>query len=196
MTGRTASPTHDRNRHTNRHTAGARSHRPAVVEHVDLPQSTSDGRATSRTRGLGTQIATFTTIGIFSTAAWALLYLILRGVVSSLQANAVALIVTAIGNTAANRYLTFGVRSRATVIRDHAAGLAAFGIALGLTSGTAFALAAFAPHAGRLVELAVLATANLAATTARFVLLRAWVGGGVAAMANATSRYSLERIRS
>ena len=48
-----------KNPNRERPAATARSHRPAVVEHVDLPQSTSDGRATSRARALGTQIVTF-----------------------------------------------------------------------------------------------------------------------------------------
>ncbi|HEY8800566.1 MAG TPA: GtrA family protein, partial [Candidatus Limnocylindrales bacterium] len=127
-------------------------------------------------RTLASQVRTFAAIGIVSTAAWGLLYLLLRGALPPLAANAVALVVTAIGNTAANRRLTFGVRGRHSLVRDHAAGLLAFGLALGLTSGAAVALDMVAPGAGRLVELAVLALANVIATAGRFILLRAWVG--------------------
>jgi glycosyltransferase involved in cell wall biosynthesis len=127
-------------------------------------------------RTLASQVRTFAAIGIISTAAWGLLYLLLRGALPPLAANAVALVVTAIGNTAANRRLTFGVRGRHSLVRDHAAGLLAFGLALGLTSGAAVALDVVAPGAGRLVELAVLALANVIATAGRFILLRAWVG--------------------
>jgi hypothetical protein len=58
-----------------RQAAVSRTRRPAVVEHVDSPQSTSDGRATSRSvlarRGLGSQVRRFAAIGIVTTLAWA-----------------------------------------------------------------------------------------------------------------------------
>jgi glycosyltransferase involved in cell wall biosynthesis/putative flippase GtrA len=127
-------------------------------------------------RTLGSQVRRFAAIGVASTAAWAVLYLLLRGSLTSVPANAVALVVTAIGNTAANRRLTFGVRGRPSLLRDHAAGLAAFGLALGLTSGAAIVLDRLAPGASRIVEIGVLAIANLVATAARFVLLRTWIG--------------------
>ena len=148
-------------------------------------------------RTLASQVRTFAAIGIVSTAAWGLLYLLLRGALPPLPANAVALVVTAIGNTAANRRLTFGVRGRHSLVRDHAAGLLAFGLALGLTSGAAVALDVVAPGAGRLVELAVLALANVIATAGRFILLRAWVGRAAdAGRSSATPRSDLERIPS
>ncbi len=127
-------------------------------------------------RNLASQVRTFAAIGVLSTIAWAALYSLLRGVLSPVAANAIALVVTALGNTAANRRLTFGVRGRDTLARDHGAGLLAFGLALALTTGAATALGASAPHAGRLVELAVLTTANVVATAARFLMLRTWVG--------------------
>jgi glycosyltransferase involved in cell wall biosynthesis/putative flippase GtrA len=127
-------------------------------------------------RTLGSQVRRFAAIGVASTAAWAVLYLLLRGSLTSVPANAVALVVTAIGNTAANRRLTFGVRGRPSLLRDHAAGLAAFGLALSLTSGAAVVLDLLAPGAGRIVEIGVLTIANLVATAARFALLRTWIG--------------------
>ena len=103
-------------------------------------------------------------------------YLALRAGLPPVAANAIALVVTAIGNTAANRRLTFGIRGTDGLARDHGAGLAAFALALCLTTGAASGLALLAPHASRFVELAVLVTANAAATVGRFVLLRAWIG--------------------
>lgn len=177
-----------------------RSRRPAVVEHVDFPPSTSDGRtinpaipgvpsaAPSATahaasssaapaRRLRMQAARFAAIGIVSTLAWAGLYSLLRGAgLGSAAANGVALVTTAIGNTAANRRLTFGVTGRAGLARDHGAGLLAFLLAIGLTTGAATLLDRVAPGAHRIVELAVLGAANLAATVGRFTLLRAWIG--------------------
>lgn len=163
--------------------AGSRTRRPAVVEPVDSPRSTSDGRTTlhrghaTRRPDLGSQIVRFGAIGIVSTLAWAGLYSLLRGAgLGSVAANGVALVVTAVGNTAANRRLTFGVVGRPGLARDHGAGLVAFGLAIGLTTTTAAVLARVAPGAGRPVELGILALANAVATAGRFVLLRTWVG--------------------
>ena len=118
------------------------------------------------------QAARFIGVGIVSTAAYVVLYALLRGSCSAALANALALVVTAIGNTAANRRLTFGVRGRHSLLRDHAAGLFAFGIALAITSGAIWLLDALAPRAGQSVELLVLVLANVLATLVRFVILR------------------------
>ena len=48
-------------------------------------------------------------IGVASTAAYLLLFMLLHGWLGAQAANLVALLVTAIGNTAANRRFTFGV---------------------------------------------------------------------------------------
>jgi putative flippase GtrA len=166
-----------------RQTVVPRFHRPAVVEHVDSPQSTSDGRATNRPsfaipqRVLRSQLARFAVIGILCTLAWAGLYALLRGAgLGSVAANGLALLTTAVANTAANRRLTFGVTGRHGLVRHHGAGLLAFGLAIGLTTAAATALRLAVPGAGRLVEIAVLSGANVVATVGRFVLLRTWVG--------------------
>jgi putative flippase GtrA len=161
----------------------ARILRPAVVERVDAPPSTSDGRTIispevrEKRTDLGSQIVRFGAIGVVSTLAWAGLYLLLRGAgLGSVAANGIALVLTAIANTAANRRLTFGVTGRDGLARDHGAGLAAFGLAMLLTTTAATLLSRLAPGASRPVELAVIALANVVATAGRFVLLRAWVG--------------------
>src|SRR5207247_6832155 len=77
---------------------GSPVRRPAVVEHVDLPQSTSDGRAaTLERRGFGAQVRSFVAIGVLSTVAWAVLYAVLRAWMSPVSANGIALVVSAIG---------------------------------------------------------------------------------------------------
>lgn len=128
--------------------------------------------------GLPRQLVSFGVIGVVSTVAWAVLYDLLRHTMNPVPANAIALVATAIANTAANRRLTFGVRGRDGLARDHGAGLAAFALALALTTGAAAGLGVVTPHASRAVELAVLISANAAATAGRFVLLRTWVGRG------------------
>jgi putative flippase GtrA len=118
------------------------------------------------------QMASFGAIGVASTLAYVALFTLLRGATSAGIANALALVITALGNTAANRWLTFGVRGRDGLARDHAAGLLAFAAALAVTSVSLVILNAVAPSHGRLSEVAVLVAANAAATLLRFVLLR------------------------
>ena len=69
-------------------------------------------------------IARFMGVGVVSTLAYALLYLLLRGPVGPAWANGLALALTAVGNTAANRRLTFGVRGRHDLVRHHVRGAA------------------------------------------------------------------------
>jgi putative flippase GtrA len=90
-------------------------------------------------------------------------------------ANALALLTTAIGNTAANRRLTFAIRGSSGVVRQQMQGLLVFGLALALTAGAIAVLHAFSPQPSRALELVVLTSANLVATVLRFVLLRGWV---------------------
>jgi putative flippase GtrA len=126
---------------------------------------------------LGWQIAGFTAIGVASTVAYLLLFLLLGSVMPAQAANALSLLITAVANTAANRRLTFGIRGRAQAARHQVKGLIAFAIGLGLTSGALAGLHAASAAPGRGAEVAVLVVANLIATVLRFVLLRSWVFG-------------------
>jgi putative flippase GtrA len=121
------------------------------------------------------QVARFAAIGVASTLAYVALFVLLRSAMPGQLANALALLVTAIGNTAANRRFTFAIRGSSGVARHQLQGLLVFGLALALTSGSLASLHALAPHASRALELAVLTSANLVATVLRFVLLRGWV---------------------
>jgi putative flippase GtrA len=121
------------------------------------------------------QLVRFAAVGVASTLAYVVLYLLLAGPLGGQAANLLALLVTAVGNTAANRRLTFGVRGRSGAVLHQGQGLVVLGLAWALTSGSLAALHAAAPGASRAFELAVLVVANLAATVLRFVLLRGWV---------------------
>jgi putative flippase GtrA len=125
--------------------------------------------------GLTRQLVRFAGVGVASTLAYLALFLLLRGGIGAQAANLVALLVTAAGNTAANRRLTFGVAGRAGAVRQQVEGLVVFGWGLALTSGSLALLHAVAAAPRRSVEVAMLLAANLAATVLRFVLLRAWV---------------------
>jgi putative flippase GtrA len=124
---------------------------------------------------LVTQLARFALVGVVSTLAYALLYLLLAGPLGAQAANVTALLLTAVANTAANRAYTFGVRGRERAVRHQGQGLAVFALAWALTAGALALLHVVAPAAPRLAELVVLCVANLVATALRFVLLRGWV---------------------
>src|SRR5579863_2473506 len=128
-------------------------------------------------RGLAWQLPRFLAVGVLSTAAYVLLYLLFRGFAGAQAANLAALLLTAVGNTAANRRLTFGVRGRAGAARHQFRGLIAFAAGLVLTSGALAMLHAASPSPGRGTEVTVLVAANLAATLVRFALYRNWVFG-------------------
>src|SRR6202034_2942177 len=126
-------------------------------------------------RRLGGQLVSFILIGVASTAAYLLLYLLLRSLVAAQAANAVSLLLTAVANTAGNRRVTFGIRGRTHAARHQVRGLIAFAIGLALTSSALAALHTSAPQASRTAELTVLVAANLTATLVRFGLYRSWV---------------------
>ncbi|MFD6682464.1 glycosyltransferase [Micromonospora parva] len=122
--------------------------------------------------GLPRQLVRFAAVGVASTLAYLLLFVATRSLLGAQPANLLALLVTAVANTAANRRLTFGISGRRHAGRHHAQGLLAFALGLALTSGALAVLHAVSAAPARPVELAVLVTANLTATVLRFVLLR------------------------
>ena len=125
--------------------------------------------------GLVGQALRFGAIGVLSTLAYLAIFLLLRGAISAQPANLLALLITAVANTAANRRITFGIRGSGGAARAQFQGLIVFGLGLALTSGSLLALHSAAPGAGKHVELAVLVLANAVSTVLRFVLFRGWV---------------------
>ncbi|HUL99935.1 MAG TPA: glycosyltransferase [Mycobacterium sp.] len=133
------------------------------------------GQRSAAPRSLLRQVVRFIAVGVASTIAYLLLFVALRDAVGAQGANLLALLLTAVANTAANRRFTFGVRGTARVARHQLEGLVVFGIALSVTSGSLAVLHLLAGQPHHAIELAVLVTANLTATLVRFVLLRGWV---------------------
>jgi putative flippase GtrA len=166
---------------------GMRIHEVAV-DWVDDPDSRVDivSTAIGDLRGVlrmrfDTALSRFLAIGVASTLAYALLYLVLRGGLVHLPtrpANALALALTAVANTQANRRLSFRIRGRAGLMRQHAAGALVYLLALGLTDGALRLLSGVDPHPGALLEVAVLVVASAVATVTRYVALRTWVFAG------------------
>ena len=87
-----------------------------------------------------TPVARFAGIGVVSTLAYPLLFLLLRAPLDAAGANALALALTAVGNTAANRRLTFGIRGREHALRHHRRGAAVFVLTLALSNGALLVL--------------------------------------------------------
>ena len=159
--------------------AGMRIHE-VPVDWTDDPDSRVDvvPTAIEDLRGvwrLADQLRSFAVIGVLSTMVYIATYAAFRLALPATLANAVSQLLTALGNTAANRRFTFDAASNGVAARDHLGGLTAFGIALGLTTAAIGALHQVAPGASRLTELAVLIVANLMATVVRFLLLRTWI---------------------
>ncbi|MDP9799046.1 putative flippase GtrA [Catenuloplanes nepalensis] len=125
--------------------------------------------------GMTGQLLRFAAVGVASTLTYLLIYALLRLGLGAQVANLLALLITAVGNTAANRRFTFGVQGRDGAARHHLQGLMIFGLGLALTSGSLATLHAVTETPHRVIELLILVAANLMATLLRFLLMRAWV---------------------
>ena len=158
--------------------SGMRIHE-VPVDWVDDPDSRVDIVATALTDlrgvvrlGLAQPVVRFLAIGVLSTIAYALVYVLLRGGLGAGAANALALAVTAVANTQANRRFTFRIRGRAGLLRQHAGGAAVYLIALGLTAGALAVLQGVDGHPPLWLEVAVLVVSSTVATATRYVALR------------------------
>jgi glycosyltransferase involved in cell wall biosynthesis len=138
--------------------------RPA---HPDAVVSTKDSRLVS-------QFLLFAIIGVVSTIAYVLLYSLLRADFPPLAANMVALTITTVFNTEANRRVTFTSGGQ-SIARIHMQGLVVFAAYYALTSGALLALPALVAHPSWWLEILVLLGASAAGTVLRFVALRLWV---------------------
>ena len=96
-------------------------HRPGgVADRARRPPSSCrPPPASRRTGGAIGQLLRFAAIGVVSTGAYLVLYLLLGMWMPSLAANALALALSAIGNTAANRSITFERGGRRHLVRHH-----------------------------------------------------------------------------
>jgi len=152
-----------------------RTARDDLLGIVRLSAALARGRVPLSTVGarprLAPQVAMFALIGIASTIAYALLYLGFRHFAYGVfTANTLALVLTAIANTAANRRLTFGV-SGSSYLRHQLQGLIVFGVGLAVTTLSLRAVDSASPF----LEVLVLTVANLAVTVGRFLAMKLWI---------------------
>lgn len=121
------------------------------------------------------QLTRFTGVGLVCTISSLALYALCRPWLGAQAANAVALILTSVMNTALNRRFTFKVRGSSGLAQDHLNGLVALAVALVLTAGSLEGLRWVNPSAGVATELWTTTVAGWVATAARFSLLRHWI---------------------
>ncbi|MFJ8470663.1 GtrA family protein [Kitasatospora sp. NPDC094011] len=148
---------------------------------IEEPVGPTPGEPVEPTPGTRRQLPSFLVIGVLSTVFYLGLFVLARLFTDPQAANLIALAVSAVANTAANRRFTFGVVGSQGMVRHQLQGAVAFLIGLGLSSGVLALLDRLVPHAARPVEVAGLVVANGLATVARFVLLKVWVFRGGAA---------------
>ncbi len=125
--------------------------------------------------GLVRQLVRFSAIGIASTAVYLLLYLLWRGMMPAQLANFLALALCAVGNTAANRRVTFGIRGRQGATRHQLQGFGIFLLSLLISAISLLGLHLLDPDASRVAELTVLLVSGFVGTLSRFLLMRSWV---------------------
>jgi putative flippase GtrA len=124
---------------------------------------------------LARQLVRFTGVGVVCTVASLALYAFLRPWIGPQPANAAALIITSLMNTALNRRLTFKITERRRMKRDHLNGLVVILAALLLTGGSLAVLHWARPDASVADELWTTTLSGFIATAVRFTLLRHWI---------------------
>jgi len=134
------------------------------------PNAVLPGRDVSRLRHL----LLFCVVGFVATMMTLALYTFFRTWWPPLAANLVAVALSTLFNTEANRRLTFRGRTRSLVLA-HMQSLVVFALYCGFTSSALLALHAVADRPPRWVELVVLLAASAVGTLGRFVLLSTWV---------------------
>ena len=120
------------------------------------------------------ELLRFAGVGVVSTLAYAALFAALEPGIGSYAANAVAIVLCSLGNTAAHRGMAGTVRHGLDRPRRLAVAAGLLGISLGATTVALTAVRALGIDA-LLPELVAVTAANAVAAVARFAILRTWV---------------------
>ena len=149
------------------------------VDWVEDPDSRVDivSTAVADLRGVErlaveSEVVRFAAVGIASTIAYALLYVALHGPLTTDAANAIALALAAMANIVANDRLTFSIRGRVGVLREHLLSGLAFVLAFVVTSGSLDELGDIVKRPPVLLQVAVLVIVSAVAILSRWIGLR------------------------
>ena len=125
------------------------------------------------------QVVRFAAVGLLSTGVHLGLFaaLVTAGLGGQL-ANGTALVIATIGNTAANRWWTFGVVGRRRLVLHHGQALLIFAITWVATTAALALLQSKDPAASTTTQTLVVAVANVVSTAVRFVAMRSWIFRG------------------
>ncbi|NHN56742.1 GtrA family protein [Calidifontibacter sp. DB0510] len=130
--------------------------------------------ATSGRRHLGRQLFRFAVIGVGSTVFSLVLFAVLKTWLSNQPANALALIISTVLNTAANRHFTFDAGGQEGHFGVQVRSLVLLGITWAATALGLAVLDHYHPSAGTGAATLTMAVGSAIATAIRFVLLRKW----------------------
>jgi putative flippase GtrA len=125
-------------------------------------------------RPLSEQLVRFGSIGVVSSAMFALGFLLMARPLGNMAAAIVSLAICSVVNTAANRRLTFELAGRTRRLRHFARGLIVALLPLAAIIITLSALSA-AGTTGTLGAIGALTVVNAGVGLARFILLQRWV---------------------
>lgn len=134
---------------------------------------------TSR-RQLGGQLVKFAAIGVASTVLNVVLFFGFNLAMGAQLANILALIICTAINTAANRRITFGVKTREGATKVQLQSLVLLVITWACTAGALWLLTRHDPHSSHAMQSVVQLGGNVIATVIRFVLLRKWFAPAMA----------------
>lgn len=154
---------------------------PPAVPTIETRQ-TSPSRPVTKKRRKGVlrypmvrQLIRFTGVGIICTVTSLALYALFRPWIGPQPANAAALVITSLMNTALNRRLTFKISGNRKRARDHLNGLIVIAVALVITGGSLGVLHALRPEATLEEDLWTTTLSGFVATAVRFTMLRHWI---------------------
>lgn len=120
------------------------------------------------------ELLRFAGVGLVSTLAYVLGFALLQPWIGAYAANAVAIVICSLGNTAAHRGMAGSSRHGLDRIRRLAVGAALLAVSLAFTTGALIVTRSLGLDA-LVPELVAVTGANLAAAAIRFALLRTWV---------------------
>ncbi len=153
----------------------ARLVRDLAVGRIPITSISEQILNTAAPRSLAGQLWRFCAVGVISTLLYATLYLLTRDDHGAFWANFFALGISAVANTAMNRWYTFGLSGSGHRVRQQLQALVVVGLGWASTSTGLMLIDAHHREPRPFLELSVLVVANLAVTTIRFVMMRSWV---------------------